>query len=48
MLGAFVQEDVNGRPREIHVLIRPGPDAGALARDIHGLLEERLDIPIDR
>lgn len=48
VLGAFVREDVNGHPREIHVLIRSGPDAGALARDIHGLLEERLEIPIDR
>jgi len=48
VLGAYVREDVHGHPREIHVLIGPGPDAGALARDIHGLLEERLEIPIDR
>lgn len=48
VLGAFVREDIHGNPREIHVLIRGGPDAGALARDIHGLLEERLDIPIDQ
>jgi hypothetical protein len=48
VLGAFVREDIHGNPREIHVLIRSGPDAGALARDIHDLLEERLDIPIDQ
>lgn len=48
VLGAHVSEDLDGRPREIHLLVRHGPDPAGLARDIHGLLEERLGIPIDQ
>ncbi|MEJ2215084.1 MAG: hypothetical protein P8099_00575 [Gemmatimonadota bacterium] len=48
VMGAFVREDINGSPREIHLLIQAGPDAGDLARDIRELLEERLGVPIDQ
>ena len=48
VLGAYVSEDLEGRPREIHLLVRHGPDPAALARDIRSLLEERLGIPIDQ
>lgn len=48
VLGAYVSEDLEGHPREIHLLVRHGPDAAGLARDIRGLLEERLGIPIDQ
>lgn len=48
VLGAFVKEDVHGGPREVHVLIRPGPDAAHLSRDIRELLEERLGVPVDQ
>jgi hypothetical protein len=48
VVGAFVREDVYGHPREIHLLIRPGPEPRHLARDIRNLLEERLGIPIDQ
>ena len=48
VLGAYVTEDMEGHPREIHLLVQHGPDAGGLARDIRGLLEERLGIPIDQ
>ena len=45
--GAFVREDVNGNPREIHLLIGPGPNVKLLAQDVRDLLEERLQIEID-
>ncbi|MFW5952220.1 MAG: hypothetical protein ACOCVZ_08905 [Gemmatimonadota bacterium] len=48
VLGAYVSEDADGHPREVHLLVRPGPDPAGLARDIRGLLEERLGIPIDQ
>lgn len=48
VMGAFVREDIHGSPREIHLLIQAGPDAGDLARDIRELLEERLGVPIDQ
>lgn len=48
VMGTFVKEDVHGNPREIHLLIRPGPSPRDLSRDIQGLLEERLGIAIDR
>jgi hypothetical protein len=48
VLGAYVSEDLEGQPREIHVLVRHGPNPAALARDIRGLLEERLGIPVDQ
>ena len=48
VLGAYVSEDLEGYPREIHLLVRAGPEPAALARDIRNLLEERLGIPIDQ
>jgi hypothetical protein len=48
VLGAYVSEDLEGRPREIHLLVRAGPDLAALARDVRGLLQERLGMPIDQ
>ncbi len=48
VLGAYVSEDIEGHPREIHLLIQKGPDVASFARDVHGLLEERLGMPIDR
>ncbi|MFW6330907.1 MAG: hypothetical protein ACOC3J_04205, partial [Gemmatimonadota bacterium] len=48
VLGAYVSEDADGHPREVHLLVRSGPDPAGLARDIRGLLEERLGIPIDQ
>lgn len=48
VLGAYVSEDLEGHPREVHLLVRAGPDTAAFARDIRGLLEERLGIPIDQ
>src|SRR5688500_11535790 len=48
VVGAFVREDINGHPREIHLLIGPGPNARHLARDVRELLEERLSVPVDQ
>src|SRR5690606_22267190 len=48
VIGAFVREDVNGHPREIHLLVRPGPNPRHLAYDVRDLLEERLGIPVDQ
>jgi AraC-like DNA-binding protein len=47
VLGAFVREDINGHPREIHLLVGPGPSVKLLAQDVRDLLEERLEVPID-
>lgn len=47
VLGAFVREDINGHPREIHLLVSPGPNVKLLAQDVRDLLEERLEVPID-
>lgn len=48
VVGAYVKEDINGHPREVHLLIGPGPNARHLARDVRDLLEERLAVPIDQ
>jgi hypothetical protein len=48
VIGAYVHEDVNGHPREVHLLIGPGPSVRHLARDVRDLLEERLGVPIDQ
>lgn len=48
VLGAYVSEDLEGQPREIHLLVRHGPEPAGLARDIRKLLEERLGMPIDQ
>jgi hypothetical protein len=47
VLGAFVREDINGHPREIHLLVSPGPNVKLLAQDVRDLLEEKLEVPID-
>ena len=38
VLGAFVREDVNGHPREVHLLVSPGPNVKLLAQDVRDLL----------
>jgi hypothetical protein len=48
VVDAFVREDVHGDPREVHVLIGPGPEPRDLATDVRDLLEERLGVPIDQ
>ena len=48
VLGAFVREDVNGHPREVHLLIAPGPNVKLLSQDVRELLEERLGVPVDQ
>lgn len=48
VLGACVREDVAGRPREVHLLVRDGPNVRDLARDVRALLEERLGMVIDQ
>jgi hypothetical protein len=48
VIGAFVREDVHGHPREVHLLIRPGPNPKMLAYDVRELLEERLGVPVDQ
>jgi len=48
VVGAYVREDVYGHPREVHLLVTPGPDTRMLARDIRDLLEERLGVPVDQ
>lgn len=48
VLGVRVREDVNGHPREVHVLVGSGPNVRDLALDIRELLEERLGIPVDQ
>lgn len=48
VIGAFVREDVHGNPREIHLLVRSGPNPRHLAYDVRDLLEERLGIPVDQ
>lgn len=48
VVGAFVREDVHGYPREVHLLIAPGPKPRHFALDVKALLEERLGIPIDQ
>lgn len=48
VIGAFVREDVYGHPREVHLLVRPGPNPRHLAYDVRELLEERLGVPVDQ
>jgi hypothetical protein len=48
VVGAYVREDGQGKPREIHLLISAGPQPRHFARDVKELLEERLGIPIDQ
>jgi hypothetical protein len=48
VLGACVREDVNGHPREVHLLVGPGPNVRNLARDVRDLLEEKLHVPVDQ
>jgi hypothetical protein len=48
VIGACVREDVNGHPREVHLLVKAGPNPRHLAYDVRDLLEERLGVPIDQ
>jgi hypothetical protein len=48
VLGASVREDIHGHPREVHLLISPGPNPRHLARDVRELLQERLGVPVDQ
>ncbi len=48
VVDAFVREDVHGDPREVHLLIQPGPEPRDLASDVRDLLEERLGVPVDQ
>lgn len=48
VIGAFVREDINGDPREVHLLVRSGTAPRDLARDVRDLLEERLGVPVDQ
>ncbi len=48
VIGACVREDVMGRPREVHLLVRGVSSARDLAHDVRSLLEERLDMEIDQ
>jgi hypothetical protein len=48
VMGAYVHEDVHGHPREVHLLVGPGPSVRHLARDVRDLLEERLGVPVDQ
>jgi hypothetical protein len=48
VIGAYVREDVHGHPREVHLLVRSGPNPRLLAYDVRELLEERLGVPVDQ
>lgn len=48
VMGASVREDIHGHPREVHILIAPGPNPRDLARTVRKLLQERLGIEIDQ
>jgi len=48
VVGAFVQPDANGHPREIHLLIKAGPHPRDVAQQVKSLLETRLSIAIDQ
>ena len=48
VIGAFVREDINGHPREVHLLVLAGTTPRDLARDVRDLLEERLGVPVDQ
>jgi hypothetical protein len=48
VLGACVREDIHGHPREVHLLVGPGPNVRNLARDVRELLEEKLHVPVDQ
>jgi len=48
VIGAFVREDIYGHPREVHLLVQPGPNLRNLAHDVRDLLEERLQVSIDQ
>jgi hypothetical protein len=47
-VGAFVQPDPNGHPREIHLLIQAGPHPRDFAQQVKSMLETRLRITIDQ
>jgi hypothetical protein len=48
VVGAFVQADGTGNPREIHLLIKAGPRPREFAQQVKTVLEAQLRIPIDQ
>lgn len=48
VVGAFVHPDAFGHPREIHLLIKPGPAPRDFAVHVKSVLETRLRLPIDQ
>lgn len=48
VIGVSVREDIHGHPREVHILIAPGPNPRDLARTVRMLLQERLGREIDQ
>ncbi|MCI0432610.1 MAG: hypothetical protein L0271_03025 [Gemmatimonadetes bacterium] len=48
VVGVFVRPDAFGHPREIHLLIGPGPKPREFAEHVKAVLEDRLRIPIDQ
>jgi hypothetical protein len=48
VIGASVREDIYGHPREVHLLVKSGPNLRHLAYDVRELLEERLGVPVDQ
>jgi hypothetical protein len=48
VVGAFVQPDALGHPREIHLLIQPGPKPREFAHEVKTLLETRFRLTIDQ
>lgn len=48
VMGAFVQPDAFGKPREIHLLVEPGPRPREFAEQVKAVLESKLRIPIDQ
>lgn len=48
VMGAFVQPDAFGRPREIHLLVEPGPRPREFAEQVKAVLESKLRVPIDQ
>jgi hypothetical protein len=48
VVGAFVLPDTFGHPREIHLLIKPGPPPRDFAVHVKSVLESRLRMPIDQ
>jgi hypothetical protein len=48
VLGASVHEDINGHPREVHLLVSSGQNPRELSRDVRTLLQDRLGVHVDQ